>query len=62
MRTINFTLFAMLIGSYIAMIGATPIEGGSLAESIARRQDDGGDGAEYVPLQQQLQRGASWMF
>jgi hypothetical protein len=36
MRAINFTLFVVLIGSYIAMIGATPIQDGSLT----RRQDD----------------------
>jgi hypothetical protein len=47
MRTINFTLFAVL--SCIAMIGAIPIEDGALAGSIARRQD-----LPYVPLQQQL--------
>ena len=41
MRPINSILFAALIGSFIAMIGATPIEEGSLAGSIARRQ--GGD-------------------
>jgi hypothetical protein len=53
MRAINFTFLAVLIGSFIAMIGATPIEEGSLAgSSIARRQN------EYVSLQQQLQWGA----
>jgi hypothetical protein len=48
MRTINFTLLAVL--SCIAMIGAIPIEdGGSLAGNIARRQDP-----IYVPSKQQL--------
>jgi hypothetical protein len=42
MRIINFTLLAVL--SCIAMIGATPIKGGTPAEGIARRK-------EYVHLQ-----------
>ena len=48
MRTIDFTLLAVLIGSYIAMVGAIPVGDGSPAGSIARRDE------EYVPLQQQL--------
>ena len=60
MRAVDFTLFAaVLIGSYITMIGAAPIEGGSNTESIARRQGKLDYG--YVPLQRQSQWGA-WMF
>jgi hypothetical protein len=44
MRTINFTFLAVLIGS-IAMIGAIPVEDGSLVGSIAHRE-------AYAPLQQ----------
>ena len=51
MRTTNFTLFAVLIGSYITMIGAAPAEGGSNAGSLVRRQG-------YVSLQRQSQWGA----
>jgi hypothetical protein len=42
MRTINFTLLAVL--SCIAMIAAAPIKDGAPAEGIARRK-------EYVHLQ-----------
>jgi hypothetical protein len=52
MRTINFTLLAVL--SCIAMVGAMPIEDGAPSGSIAPPD-------EYVPLQKQLTRGA-WMF
>ena len=53
MHATKFTLFAVLIGTYITMIGAAPTEGGSNTGSIARRQNDDDDG--YVSLQRQLQ-------
>ncbi|KAI0268921.1 hypothetical protein BGY98DRAFT_1017919 [Russula aff. rugulosa BPL654] len=40
MRTIDFTLLAVLIGSYIAMVGAIPVGDGSPAGSIARRDEE----------------------
>ena len=52
MRTVNFTLLAML--SYVAMIGATPLGDRAPAEAIDRRQTT--TPPYVVLLQRQVER------